>query len=99
MQEIWGHGEHVQCLHPAANCIQGREDVLESWRLVLRGEFKMRLEDVRVHAMQDTGYVTCVEIMNAGEATGRTIATNIFEKQGGMWKIVLHHGGPLPTGL
>ena len=27
MQEIWGHGEHVQCLHPAANCIQGREDV------------------------------------------------------------------------
>ena len=47
--------------------------VLESWRLVLRGEFKIRLKNVRVHAMQDTGYVTCVEIMNAGEATGRYV--------------------------
>lgn len=85
-------------MHPAAECIQGREDVgyphplqskstfpsafahvlliaasqvLESWRVVLRGEFQIKLEDVRVHATQDTGYVTCVEVMNAGNAKGR----------------------------
>ena len=27
----------------------------------------------------------------------RTVATNIFEKQNGEWKLVLHQGGPLPT--
>jgi len=27
----------------------------------------------------------------------RTAATNIFEKQDGEWKMVLHHGGPIPT--
>ncbi|KAL0049882.1 hypothetical protein WJX82_011628 [Trebouxia sp. C0006] len=97
MKEIWGNGDQVQCLHPAANCIEGREDVLESWRLVLRGDFQIRLENVRVHATQTSGYVTCVEVMNAGNATGRTVATNIFEKQNGRWKLVLHQGGPLPT--
>lgn len=45
--------------------------VLESWRVVLRGEFQIKLEDVRVHATQDIGYVTCVEVMNAGNAKGR----------------------------
>lgn len=24
MEEIWGYGEHIQCMHPAANCIAGR---------------------------------------------------------------------------
>ena len=27
MSEIWGSGEHVQCIHPAAGCIAGRESV------------------------------------------------------------------------
>ena len=25
MEDIWGHGEHIQCMHPAANCIEGRD--------------------------------------------------------------------------
>lgn len=97
MSDIWGHGDHVQCIHPAAECIEGREDVLESWRMVLRGDFYIKLENVRVHATEDAGYVTCVEVMNAENSKGRTIATNIFEKQNGEWKLVLHQGGPLPT--
>ena len=48
-------------------CLQ----VLESWRVILRGDFEIRLENVRVHATEDTGYVTCVEVMNAGNAKGR----------------------------
>lgn len=27
MSEIWGSGEHVQCIHPAAGCIAGRDNV------------------------------------------------------------------------
>lgn len=27
MSDVWGHGDHIQCMHPAANCIEGREDV------------------------------------------------------------------------
>ena len=38
------------------------------------------------------GYVTCMEIMEASESRGRILATNVFEKQGGKWKIVHHNG-------
>ena len=27
MSEIWGSGEHIQCIHPAAGCIAGRDNV------------------------------------------------------------------------
>jgi hypothetical protein len=31
--------------------------------------------------------VTCTEVMVAGEAQGRILATNVFERQGGKWKV------------
>ncbi|PNH08063.1 Eukaryotic translation initiation factor 2A [Tetrabaena socialis] len=98
MDKIIGEGEHVQIVHPGAGCIAGREQVMESWRTVLRGvrpgAFKVKLEDVRVYAREDAGFVTCVEVIDADDSTGRIVATNIFEKQGGVWRIVQHHGSP-----
>lgn len=31
MSEIWGSGEHVQCIHPAAGCIAGRDNVSQHY--------------------------------------------------------------------
>lgn len=88
----------MQCIHPAAGCIAGRQNVLDSWKLVLgSGRMKITLEDVRVFATEHTGFVTCIEVVDAGDSTGRIMATNVFEKQDdGKWKIVHHHGSPLP---
>jgi hypothetical protein len=43
------------------------------------------------------GYVTCVEVMESGDSKGRILATNIFQKQGGKWKIVHHHASPIAS--
>jgi hypothetical protein len=50
--------------------------VIESWRTILRGvrpnAFKLSLEGVRVFALSEThGLVTCVEVIDADESTGR----------------------------
>lgn len=46
--------------------------VLESWRLILRGgKMSITLEDVRVYAGDTLAYVTCVEVMDAGDSRGR----------------------------
>eukprot|EP00878_Enallax_costatus_P010002 GHUV01010440.1.p1 GENE.GHUV01010440.1~~GHUV01010440.1.p1 ORF type:complete len:214 (+),score=29.90 GHUV01010440.1:172-813(+) len=100
MPRVWGQGDHVQVVHPGAACIAGRDLVLESWASILRGirpgAFKIELEDVRVFALSETqGLVTCVEVMDADDSRGRTIATNLFELQNGKWVMVLHHGSPL----
>ncbi|GFR49368.1 hypothetical protein Agub_g11394 [Astrephomene gubernaculifera] len=96
MAKVLGEGEQVQVVHPGSSCIAGREQVLASWGAVLRhvrpGAFKLVLEDVRVHARGDMGFVTCVEVVDADDSRGRILATNVFEKQGGVWRIVQHHG-------
>lgn len=98
MDNVWGQGDHVQVVHPGMNCIAGREAVMESWRLILKQvlprQFQIKLLDLRVFAHDSMGFVTCVEIVNDDDQTGRITATNIFEKQNGRWVIVQHHGSP-----
>ena len=48
-------------------CLQ----VLSSWRMVLRGEFSIHLEDLRIYATDRDAFVTCVEVINAEGSVGR----------------------------
>ncbi|CAL8464307.1 g3842 [Coccomyxa elongata] len=98
MDDIWGQGEPVQCIHPAAACIAGRQNVMESWRVILRGApMSISLEDVRIFVSDSMAFVTCIEVMDAGDSRGRTAATNVFEKQNGRWVLIHHHGSPTPV--
>ena len=36
-----------------------------------------------------------VEVMRKGELQGRMAATNVFERQGGEWKIIHHQAGQI----
>jgi ketosteroid isomerase-like protein len=43
------------------------------------------------------GVVTCVERVDGGDATGRVVATNVFERGGdGRYRMILHHGSSAP---
>ena len=56
MAAIWGKGEHVQCIHPAAGCIVGRTSVMDSWKMILgSGRMSIQLEDVRISATERCG--------------------------------------------
>lgn len=65
----------VQVIHPGCGCIAGHEGVMESWRSILAGvrprAFRIDLEDVRVFATDNSGFVTCVEIVDADDSAGR----------------------------
>ena len=75
MDAVWGHGAHVQCIHPGSQCIAGREAVMESWKTILAGvrprAFRIELEDVRIQATDTYGFVTCVEVVDADDSAGR----------------------------
>ena len=48
--------------------------VLESWQLVLRGQpMDINVEDVRVYARDGAAFVTCTEVMEAGNSRGRCV--------------------------
>ncbi len=48
---------------------------------------KRSTEHVLCLAAQAT--VTCTEVMAVGDNTGRILATNVFERQGGQWKVCI----------
>lgn len=74
MDAVWGKGDHIQCIHPGAGCVAGRDSVLQSWRLALSGSrLKVKLEDVRIFATDTHGFVTCVEVVDASDSQGRQV--------------------------
>ncbi|KAE9611009.1 hypothetical protein Lal_00015800 [Lupinus albus] len=99
MQAMWAKRDEVCCVHPGLKGISGYEDVIESWNIVWANyEFplEIKLEDIKVHAKGDMGYVTCMEFVKTkGGRWGGQFVTNVFEKINGHWFICIHHASPV----
>jgi ketosteroid isomerase-like protein len=97
MDRVWAHGPHVKCVHPGWPLLVGWDAVRASWEQIFAGTEEMRftLSDVRVAAVGDLAWVTCAENI-LSEVRGRVgvtvvLATNVFERVGGRWRLVHHH--------
>lgn len=92
LEEIWANAPTISCTHPGWNPVIGRVAVLESFRAILQGP---NPPDLRCLAPQpilmgDCAYVLCFEAMGGHFLT----ATNIFIRQGRLWRLHHHHAGP-----
>jgi len=92
MDAAWADCAHAQCVHPGSSVVSGKEDVMRSWEIIFASMpsegAEISCTDVRVHAGDGWGFVTCVERARGGAALA---ATNIFERQpDGAWRVVLH---------
>ena len=92
MEDVWSSTDPVACIHPGWGALTGREQVLESWAAIIANPDS---PDIRVHApvphiLGDTGFVICYE-----EIAGQyLIATNVFVRDGRLWRMVHHQAGP-----
>jgi ketosteroid isomerase-like protein len=95
MDALWARRAPVACMHPGMDVIVGRPEVMKSWRGILGHESAPRLQcaRVRVHMLGESAYVTCLE----GTAGDRPalIATNVFIREDGLWRMVHHQAAPL----
>jgi ketosteroid isomerase-like protein len=97
MEELWAHGDHVKCVHPGWPMLSGWQAVRASWEAIFANTHEMRftLTDVQVAPAGDLAWVTCTENI-LSESDGRVgvtsiLATNIFERGPGGWRMVHHH--------
>ena len=95
MESIWAHTVPVACMHPGMDVVQGRAEVLKSWKGILSHEDAPRLQCARVevHILGRTAYVTCLEGV-AGDRPA-LIATNVFHREDDVWRMVHHQAAPL----
>lgn len=95
MGAIWSKDAPITCLHPGWDPLSGRDSVLESWRGILESGDRPRIEcespDVQLYG--DAAVVLCYESLG----DGYLLATNVFVRENGGWKLTHHHaGGPVP---
>ncbi|MEO3825411.1 nuclear transport factor 2 family protein [Actinomadura sp. B10D3] len=108
MSAVWADGQYaeaVSCVHPGWTMLRGRESVLRSWALIMANTSYIQfvLTDVETDVFGDHAVVTCKEnILTADEDTetgflagGSIVATNVFVRAGGEWRLLLHHGSPV----
>lgn len=92
MEELWSNVVPVSCLHPGWGPIFDRQGIVTSWAAILTNpespEIKCR--DAKALVYGDVASVVCFEELPGGSL----IATNVFHREGKVWKIVHHQAGP-----
>ncbi len=93
LEALWARHAPVACVHPGWNALRGRKEVMASWRAILSGDAPaVRCTAATAHVAGDAGFVVCQERIPGGPTL---VATNVFVREGGAWRICHHHAGPL----
>lgn len=105
MRDMWVKGDGVTAQHPIGGRDMGSDTVLASFSKVaeIASGGDIRLEDQSIYSWSDMAVETGVEIgtlIIAGhEATIHQRVTNVYQRQGGAWKLVHHHTDLSPSML
>lgn len=93
MEELWARDAPVLCIHPGWAPLTERDAVMASWRAILTGRHPpaIRCRHPEVFQYGDVAVVACYEVIDASFL----IATNVFARRQGRWKMVHHQGGPV----
>lgn len=91
MGALWSATVAVSCIHPGRGILRGRDEVMASWRQILKeGGADIRAAEASVTVHGDCAVVTCFEVLGDGFLA----ATNLFVREGAGWKLTHHQAGP-----
>ncbi len=101
MIDVWLDSEHVICIHPMGARLQGRQEVMNSWRHIFGNESSLQfnLKDV---ARQVSGklavHILHEQIRPASnpDKLAIIVATNVYRLTESGWKMILHHASISP---
>ena len=93
MEAIWAEQPTVFCCHPGWPPITARSEVMQSWRDILAdaGPIPVVCSMPRAHLFGEVGVICCYERF----ANQHLVATNLFLRVQGRWRMIHHHAGPL----
>ena len=103
LEDIWSHKDHCTCIHPGWNVLIGWKEIRQSWVRIFTNEMvtKFSLRNVRTKVLNDIAIVLLEEevtfVSGPLAQTRSIIATNIFEREAGEWRMIHHHGSPLAS--
>ncbi len=105
MMEVWSDDDEVSCIHPGGPRLTGYEQVRENWAQIFKSGQRLQVhlsDQVIVSGMMFSVHSLHENILVRGEggiggARSVVVATNVFLRAGSGWRMVLHHGSPVPA--
>jgi len=104
MEAIWLHADHVRCVHPGWGLLSGWDSVRQSWEAIFKDsrELRFTLSDLQVQIEGGLAWVTGTENilsqLQGNISVTAMQATNVYERRGTRWRMVLHHASHILTG-
>ncbi|MEK6224198.1 MAG: nuclear transport factor 2 family protein [Candidatus Dadabacteria bacterium] len=102
MGTVFVHDDRAGCMHPGWVMLKGWEAIRQSWENVFdpRDQLEIKLHNLTVELEGDAAWVTCIQeliyINREPVMMNVSVSTNIFEKNGSQWKMVIHQASPMP---
>ena len=102
MKDVWTDLGQISCVHPGWPPINSYESIIKSWKDIFDNtdNMEIKLSEVEVSISGGFAWVRCQEnlfsISMTGVQASKVFATNLFQKIGENWKMVLHHASHLP---
>jgi ketosteroid isomerase-like protein len=101
---VWWHDDAAACIHPGWDVRHGWQGVKETFEDIFSNTKSIRfaLGDVRIRVVGDIAYVICIENLvseesDTGDYLGAVLATNVFERRRGEWRMIHHHASPFAS--
>ena len=93
IEDLWAERSPVACIHPGWDAVHGRDEVLQSFRAILEGGGAPQVTCVEPSAtlLGEAAFVVCHEAID----DAHLVATNVFVREDGRWKLVHHQAGPM----
>ncbi|MDP1821016.1 MAG: nuclear transport factor 2 family protein [Acidimicrobiales bacterium] len=97
MSEVWEHSDRIVCTHPGWRTLRGWGAVSGSWFALFGGPNPLQfiLTDEVVAVAGDVAWVSVDENLIGPDLGATVAALNVFQRDGGRWRLVAHHGSPV----
>ncbi len=100
MMATWADADDIVCVHPLGTPVQGIAGVTESWREIFAGGVATRftLEPMQAFANDTLAIHLVTEhiAVPTGARVAPIVATNVYRRIDGGWRMVQHHASPAP---
>lgn len=104
MMRVWAHDVEIACIHPSGPRLAGATEIRRSWEHILaehmarsfdlRGRIVSGSGDVRVHTLEEN-----ITVPGTRFVAPPVLATNVYQRLGGGWYMILHHASVAPQAL
>ncbi len=95
MDRLWARSQDVAVIHPGWAALHGRDEVMDSWRGIIEGPAppEIACDEPHAYVIGGAAFVICTEHLPDGDL----VATNVFAREDGQWRLVHHQAGPAPV--